>query len=193
MRRLLAAFALALALVGEPDRTAALGRRAAECHSRAGQGSHDLGRWRQHHCPCRASTACCSSTRRSPAAAPRVMEEIRKLTSLPIRWVINTSSSPEHVAGNAVLVAPFTGRGGGRGAVRIRRPRPSRRSWRTRTCSIVCRIRRQAARPAALTRCQPRPTFSRRWTSPMEKPSSCITNPRHTPTATASCCSAGPT
>ena len=48
-----------------------------------------------------------------PSAAPRVMEEIRKLSSLPIRWVINTSSSPEQVAGNAVLVAPFTGRGGG--------------------------------------------------------------------------------
>ena len=48
-----------------------------------------------------------------PSAAPRVMEEIRKLSSLPIRWVINTSSSPEQVAGNAVLVAPFTGRGSG--------------------------------------------------------------------------------
>ena len=48
-----------------------------------------------------------------PASAARVVEEIRKLTSLPIRWVINTSSSPEHVAGNAALVAPFTGRAAG--------------------------------------------------------------------------------
>lgn len=59
-----------------------------------------------------------------PAAAPRVMEEIRKLTSLPIRWVINTSSSPEHVAGNAALVAPFAGRTGGApfGFVGLNRP-----------------------------------------------------------------------
>jgi cyclase len=48
-----------------------------------------------------------------PASAAHVVEEIRKLTSLPIRWVINTSSSPEHVAGNAALVAPFTGRAAG--------------------------------------------------------------------------------
>ena len=48
-----------------------------------------------------------------PDSTTRVVEEIRKLTSLPIRWVINTSSSPEHVAGNAALVAPFTGRAAG--------------------------------------------------------------------------------
>jgi glyoxylase-like metal-dependent hydrolase (beta-lactamase superfamily II) len=48
-----------------------------------------------------------------PDSATRVVEEIRKLTSLPIRWVINTSSSPEHVAGNAALVAPFSGRAAG--------------------------------------------------------------------------------
>lgn len=48
-----------------------------------------------------------------PASAARVVEEIRKLTSLPVRWVINTSSSPGHVAGNAALVAPFTGRAAG--------------------------------------------------------------------------------
>src|SRR4026209_555859 len=48
-----------------------------------------------------------------PSAAPRVMEEIRKLAALPIRWVINATSSPEQVAGNAVLVALSTGRGGG--------------------------------------------------------------------------------
>jgi len=47
-----------------------------------------------------------------PGNAPRVMDEIKKLSNLPLRWVINTSSSPEHVAGNAALVAPFSGRGG---------------------------------------------------------------------------------
>jgi glyoxylase-like metal-dependent hydrolase (beta-lactamase superfamily II) len=47
----------------------------------------------------------------APSAAPRVMEELRKLSNLPIRWIINTSSSPEHVAGNAALVAPFTAGG----------------------------------------------------------------------------------
>jgi len=51
----------------------------------------------------------------TPQAAnvPRVMDEIRKLSSLPLRWVINTSSSPEYVAGNAALIAPFSGRAGG--------------------------------------------------------------------------------
>ena len=51
----------------------------------------------------------------TPQAAnvPRVMDEIRKLSNLPLRWVINTSSSPEYVAGNAALIAPFTGRSGG--------------------------------------------------------------------------------
>ena len=48
-----------------------------------------------------------------PAAVPRVMEEIRKLSTLPLRWVINTSSSRDHVAGNAALVAPSAGRGAG--------------------------------------------------------------------------------
>jgi cyclase len=48
-----------------------------------------------------------------PANVPRVIGEIRKLSDLPLRWVINTSDSPEHVAGNAALVAPFSGRAGG--------------------------------------------------------------------------------
>jgi cyclase len=48
-----------------------------------------------------------------PPAAPRVVDEIRKLSTLPLRWMINTSSSPEHVAGNAALVGSFTGRGTG--------------------------------------------------------------------------------
>jgi glyoxylase-like metal-dependent hydrolase (beta-lactamase superfamily II) len=40
------------------------------------------------------------------------MEQIRKLSTLPIRWVINTSSSPDHVAGNAALLGLSSGRGG---------------------------------------------------------------------------------
>jgi glyoxylase-like metal-dependent hydrolase (beta-lactamase superfamily II) len=47
-----------------------------------------------------------------PGSVQTVMDEIRKLSNLPLRWVINTSSSPEQVAGNAALVAPFSGRGG---------------------------------------------------------------------------------
>jgi cyclase len=49
-----------------------------------------------------------------PADVQRVLDEIKKLSNLPLRWVINTSSSPEYVAGNAALVAPFIGpaRGG---------------------------------------------------------------------------------
>jgi glyoxylase-like metal-dependent hydrolase (beta-lactamase superfamily II) len=48
----------------------------------------------------------------SPAATTQVMEQIRKLSTLPIRWVINTSSSPDHVAGNAALLGVSSGRGG---------------------------------------------------------------------------------
>jgi glyoxylase-like metal-dependent hydrolase (beta-lactamase superfamily II) len=48
----------------------------------------------------------------SPAAVAQVMEQVRKLSTLPIRWVINTSSSPDHVAGNAAVL----GLAGGRGA-----------------------------------------------------------------------------
>src|SRR6187431_1336286 len=48
-----------------------------------------------------------------PNDAARVMDEIKKLSNLPLRWVINTSSSPEYIAGNAALVAPFSGRASG--------------------------------------------------------------------------------
>jgi hypothetical protein len=48
-----------------------------------------------------------------PAAVPRVMAEIRKLSSLPIRFIINTSVDPEYLAGNAALAAPPGGRGTG--------------------------------------------------------------------------------
>src|SRR5262245_55461154 len=57
-----------------------------------------------------------------PAAVPGVMEEIRKLSNLPVRWVINTSSDPEHVAGNAALVGPSSGRGAPFGFVGLSRP-----------------------------------------------------------------------
>jgi cyclase len=57
-----------------------------------------------------------------PTASSSVMEEIRKISSLPIRWVINTSSNPEHVAGNAALVAPSTSRGAPFGFVGLDRP-----------------------------------------------------------------------
>jgi glyoxylase-like metal-dependent hydrolase (beta-lactamase superfamily II) len=48
-----------------------------------------------------------------PATAPQVMAEIRKLSDLPLRYIINTSASPESIAGNASLVAPAGGRGAG--------------------------------------------------------------------------------
>jgi len=48
-----------------------------------------------------------------PARVPQVIDEIRKLSSLPIRYIINTSVNAEHVAGNASLVAPVGGRGTG--------------------------------------------------------------------------------
>ena len=48
-----------------------------------------------------------------PAAVPQVMAEIRKLSPLPLRFIINTSVDSEYVAGNAALVASAGGRGGG--------------------------------------------------------------------------------
>jgi glyoxylase-like metal-dependent hydrolase (beta-lactamase superfamily II) len=46
-----------------------------------------------------------------PAAVSRVVDEIKKLSNLPVRWVINTSSNPDHLSGNAALVAAYSGRG----------------------------------------------------------------------------------
>ena len=48
----------------------------------------------------------------APAASTNVMEQVRTLSKLPIRWVINTSSSPAHVGGNASLLEVASGRGG---------------------------------------------------------------------------------
>jgi glyoxylase-like metal-dependent hydrolase (beta-lactamase superfamily II) len=52
-------------------------------------------------------------------ATDRVLQEIRKLTPLPIRYIINTSADPDHVEGNEKLSAagqsliPATGQTGG--------------------------------------------------------------------------------
>ena len=51
-----------------------------------------------------------------PAMVPQVMAEIRKLSPLPLRFIINTSVNPDYVAGNAALVAPAGGGRGPRGA-----------------------------------------------------------------------------
>jgi glyoxylase-like metal-dependent hydrolase (beta-lactamase superfamily II) len=48
----------------------------------------------------------------TPSTSVQVMEEIRKLSTLPVRWVINTSSSPAHVGGNAALLGLTSDRGG---------------------------------------------------------------------------------
>jgi glyoxylase-like metal-dependent hydrolase (beta-lactamase superfamily II) len=48
-----------------------------------------------------------------PAMVPQVMAEVRKLSDLPLRYIINTSASAEAVAGNAPLLAPARGRGTG--------------------------------------------------------------------------------
>ena len=47
----------------------------------------------------------------SPTLSTQVIEQIRKLSPLPIRWVINTSSDPAHVGGNAALMGLSAGRG----------------------------------------------------------------------------------
>jgi glyoxylase-like metal-dependent hydrolase (beta-lactamase superfamily II) len=57
----------------------------------------------------------------APAMLPQVMTEIRKLSPLPIRFVINTSVNPDHVGGNAALVGPAAGRGAPFGFVGLNR------------------------------------------------------------------------
>jgi cyclase len=51
----------------------------------------------------------------TPAAAmvPQAMAEIRKLTNLPVRFVVNTSVADASVGGNAALTTPPGARGGG--------------------------------------------------------------------------------
>jgi glyoxylase-like metal-dependent hydrolase (beta-lactamase superfamily II) len=39
------------------------------------------------------------------SATPRIVEEIKKLTPLPIRYIINTSADPDHVGGNEKISA----------------------------------------------------------------------------------------
>lgn len=57
----------------------------------------------------------------APARLPAVMTEIRKLSPLPVRFVINTSVNPEHVGGNAALAGPAAGRGAPFGFVGLNR------------------------------------------------------------------------
>ena len=47
------------------------------------------------------------------ALVPQVLGEIRKLSPLPIRYIINSSLNAEHIAGNAALVGPAAARGTG--------------------------------------------------------------------------------
>src|SRR5262245_34087259 len=42
------------------------------------------------------------------ALAPNIAAEVKKLTSLPIRYIIDTSIDPDHVGGNAALGAMGT-------------------------------------------------------------------------------------
>jgi glyoxylase-like metal-dependent hydrolase (beta-lactamase superfamily II) len=56
-----------------------------------------------------------------PALVPQVMAEIRKLSSLPIRYIVNTSVNQDSVSGNAALAAPAGGRGAPFGFVGLNR------------------------------------------------------------------------
>ena len=67
--------------------------------------------------------------------AKQVIAEIRKLSSRPIRYVINTSADPDHVGGNDEV-----SRQGNRSfrpavSTRLAQPADERRSWRKRTSS----------------------------------------------------------
>ena len=49
----------------------------------------------------------------APDLVPQVMAEIRKLSQRTIRYIVNTSTDPEAIGGNAALVGPAAGRGTG--------------------------------------------------------------------------------
>jgi glyoxylase-like metal-dependent hydrolase (beta-lactamase superfamily II) len=49
----------------------------------------------------------------SVAATPQVMTEIRRLSNLPVRFIINTSVNGDAIGGNAALAVPPGARGGG--------------------------------------------------------------------------------
>jgi len=49
----------------------------------------------------------------STAAAPQVIPEIRRLSDLPLRFIINTSVNADAIGGNAALAVPPGARGGG--------------------------------------------------------------------------------
>jgi cyclase len=51
----------------------------------------------------------------SSALAPQTLAEIRKLSQLPVRYVINTNSDPDHAGGNAAIGATGTSGGGPNG------------------------------------------------------------------------------
>ena len=59
-----------------------------------------------------------------PALSAQVQEQLRTLSRLPVRYILNTSMDPEHVSGNAAFV-PASGRGTGGapfGALGLARP-----------------------------------------------------------------------
>ena len=49
----------------------------------------------------------------APAQVPQVLAEVRKLSRLPVRFIVNTTVNPDYLAGNAALTTPPGG--GGRG------------------------------------------------------------------------------
>jgi glyoxylase-like metal-dependent hydrolase (beta-lactamase superfamily II) len=60
-----------------------------------------------------------------PALVPQVVAEIRRLSNLPIRYIVNTSVDADHVGGNGALVGPVAGRGSGGapfGSIGLTRP-----------------------------------------------------------------------
>ena len=54
--------------------------------------------------PCRSATRACSSSTRAPRRrAQQVLAAVRRLSTKPIRWIVNTSADVDHTGGNETL------------------------------------------------------------------------------------------
>ena len=81
-------------------RTSCVARSGKRLHAAVGPGGNIRSR--------PARMACCSSTRWSSRWPRESPPKWKKLSSLPIRYIVDTSIDPDHLAGNAALAAMGT-------------------------------------------------------------------------------------